>query len=491
MSSTAGKMLAGCGFVRNRLTHMGILNGTKQHIKDAEFLLEVTQKDMHINDSSKKDWSLQIEFASAKSAVVISYEQLADYLVNDFNSLDIDVDFDFRDLLLFALGSSIQRQGWHNEAFVFFQEAIIISRNDFEFDESSNCLRQLLSRTHYAVGLVCLENDNTMEAITNFTEAIVFYKTTNGTLQLTRHAADMFYNLGRALFVRGDFEVALDTFSRALHLHIVIDSESNLEKANITFHIGKINRELGNLDGAVTNYSKSLHLKRTALGPNDVDIAKTLHELGEVCHEQGDTIDAIRLYSEATDIWKNAYLKESSYGIDYSNSLHNLGVVCRQNGDLDEAMKAYQNALQLRKSILGSFHIDVAQTYHNIGILHCENGKYDDAMKAYAKALRVREELLGRNSADFSNTLHNIGVVIRQRGDTDEARQVFMEALWIAKSLDIDPPSIDAMRERCAILFGANILNQVSIIILLFCSIKSAVFLYIHVLVVFRFRTYL
>ena len=90
-------------------------------------------------------------------------------------------------------------------------------------------------------------------------------------------------------------------------------------------------------------------------------------------------------------------------------------------------------------------------------------GAYDEAMKSYAKALRVREELLGTGSADFSNTLHNIGVVIRQKGDSDEARKAFMEALWVAKALDIDAPSADFLRERCAVLFGSNILDKVSI----------------------------
>ena len=462
MMETAGRMLAGCGFVKNRLNYIGIVNGTKQQIKDAELLLEMSRKDAE-NYQDLRDRTQKIDFVAAKSSVVMGFEHVVDHLHEHINSIESDEEH-ILDVssLLHALGCSIQRQGWRNEAFVFFQEALFLSKNIFLSDEASSSLLQLLVRTLFSVGLVSFENNDYVEAIKDLTEAVEYLSLLDDAMNRTRFAADLHHNLGLAYYLKEDYEPAIDTLLNAIKIHGYVNTAPSIEKADIVYHIGKIEQNLGNLDDAIKRYSECLHVKKKLLGYEHVDVARVLHALGDVCQERGDIMEAIRIYTEASHVWKSTYQGDNVAGIDYAHSLHNLGVLYRQKGMLSEAMQAYHNSLQIRKSILGSFHVDVAQLYHNIGIVHCENGAYDEAMKAYAKALRVREELLGTGSADFSNTLHNIGVVIRQKGDTDEARQAFMEALWVAKALDIDAPSADLLRERCAVLFGAKILDKVS-----------------------------
>ena len=463
MSEIAGKLLAACGFVRNRLIYMGIIDGTKQHIKDAESLLEVTHNDF-ICENDIFDDAQKMDFVTAKSSVIIAYEQVADYLFDHFNSMDENDQISTKaGFLFFILGCSIKRQGWRNEAFMIFHDAVTFCRNELLADESSSNVRHVLSRALLAIGLVLLENKDTLEAIKTFTEAIDYNKSANVKWWKTRHAADTFHNLGQAFFVKGDYDHALDSYTKASNIHSDINSAPTVEKANILFSLGKIHQLLGRLDEAYKNLSESLNMKKSLIGNDDVDTAKTLEALGNVCEERGETKNAIQKYSQAIIVWKNAYQSDSIFGLDYAHSLHNLGVLYRKHGALDKAMEAYQSALHIRKMYLGSFHVDVAQTYHNIGIVYCENGKYDDAMRAYARALRVREELLGTSSADFTNTLHNIGMVLRQKGDTDVARKAFMEALWIAKALDIEPPTCNVLRERCEVMFGSHILNFVSI----------------------------
>lgn len=452
-SFMAAKLLANRSFVRNRLDFMGIVNGTKQHILDCESLMEFvfqkeeekleeqehnnrtinianihsrqSQLNVPISAMHSKNHTYYLDPIRAKSSVIIAYEQVQDYILEYLNAEDNE-DFDDDDddtqnldfivqagFVLYSLGYSLQVQGWRNEAFMVYDEAIDtvrhalllvgsnygVSLNDESIDKqaisesTSNIIEdqyydkkieedlcKLLTRIHNSVGLVHTENKATLEAIKSFSEGITYSKTFSDEIL----SGNCLFNLGKSLLDLKDYDSALDALNKALKVRTLIaDGSLTLDRADTIFLIGKVQYEVSkNRDKddyvrrAMKSISEALHIRRYLLGNIHSEVAHTLNTLGDICRENGDS-EAIRIFAEAEGVWKELYNTGSNVdekygsqeiGVQYAYCLHTLGVLYRRfGGNLDESMDCYQAALQLRRRHLGSYHVDVAQTYHNIG----------------------------------------------------------------------------------------------------------------------------
>ncbi|MDR1607301.1 MAG: tetratricopeptide repeat protein [Deltaproteobacteria bacterium] len=152
--------------------------------------------------------------------------------------------------------------------------------------------------------------------------------------------AEVFYNLGYILSVRGKFEEALSYFKKATRV--------NSQYAKAYKQMGLIYQKLGRLDEAQSS------LERAA------DLHLTLKEENEA-EEILNTVLTLRP--------------------DTTNVYNSLGIIYRRQGRLDEALAAYEKALKV--------HAQDENIYFNLSRVHLERGERSQAQEALRKALAI------------------------------------------------------------------------------------------------------
>jgi tetratricopeptide (TPR) repeat protein len=152
--------------------------------------------------------------------------------------------------------------------------------------------------------------------------------------------AEVFYNLGYILSIRGKFEEALSYFKKATRI--------NGQHAKAFKQMGLIYQKLGRVDDA------QHCLERAA------DLHLTLKE-----------------ENEAEEIL-NAVL---TLRPDTTNVYNSLGIIYRRQGRLDEALKAYEKALKV--------HPEDENIYFNVSRVYLESKDKAKAQECLKKALAI------------------------------------------------------------------------------------------------------
>jgi tetratricopeptide (TPR) repeat protein len=152
--------------------------------------------------------------------------------------------------------------------------------------------------------------------------------------------AEVFYNLGYILSIRGKFEEALSYFKKATRI--------NGHHAKAFKQMGLIYQKLGRVDDA------QVCLERAA------DLHLTLKE-----------------ENEAEEIL-NAVL---SLRPDTTNVYNSLGIIYRRQGRLDEALKAYEKALKV--------HPEDENIYFNVSRVYLDQNDKPGARESLRKALAI------------------------------------------------------------------------------------------------------
>jgi tetratricopeptide (TPR) repeat protein len=152
--------------------------------------------------------------------------------------------------------------------------------------------------------------------------------------------AEIFYNLGYILSIRGKFEEALSYFKKATRI--------NGQHTKAYKQMGLIYQKLGRLDDA------QACLVRAA------DLHLTLKE-----------------ENEAEEIL-NAVL---TLRPDTTNVYNSLGIIYRRQGRLEEALNAYEKALKV--------HPDDENIYFNVSRVYLERNEKDKARESLKKAISL------------------------------------------------------------------------------------------------------
>jgi signal transduction histidine kinase len=196
--------------------------------------------------------------------------------------------------------------------------------------------------------------------------------------------------------------------------------------ADVLNNIGVLYYVWGEYDQALEYYSRVLDYRRR-LGDRK-GMAIVYNNLGNIHY-------ATERYEEALEYLHEAHKIYEEVGEDRlaASTLNNVGLAYIKLERLDEALTTLQTALAIEEQ-LGDFS-GVAFSLNTIGMVHQNLGNEDECLDHYRRSLEIRREIGDRQG--IAICLHNIGQVYAQSDDASRALAYLKEALETAESIDV------------------------------------------------------
>jgi protein O-GlcNAc transferase len=169
--------------------------------------------------------------------------------------------------------------------------------------------------------------------------------------------ASNLFNTGKALFGRGQLDLAAKCYREAIRL----------EPANpeTHFHLGNALFVQGKIDEAGDAYREAIRLKP--------DYAEAHLNLANVLRPRGKLDEAIAAYRQAIRLVPG-----------YAKAHSNLGVTLQEQGRLTEAVAEGRHAISLQP--------DLADAHSNLAVALWHQGKLDEAAAAFRRAIAIQPD---------------------------------------------------------------------------------------------------
>lgn len=169
--------------------------------------------------------------------------------------------------------------------------------------------------------------------------------------------AQQFFDAGVAASQAGDFEKAVESFSKV--------AEMAPDRPEILYNLGFAYEGLGDLDEATEHYEKALALRPDYYDP--------LIALAVVHTQRKAWSEAVRAYERAVAIRP-----------EDATVLYNYGAVAMNASDMDRAVGAFENALALEP--------DRAEAHYQLGMIAVSQERNEEALRHLQAYLELDPE---------------------------------------------------------------------------------------------------
>jgi Flp pilus assembly protein TadD len=184
------------------------------------------------------------------------------------------------------------------------------------------------------------------------------------------------YNLGNALYSKGDLDGAIREFREAIRIRQDLWEARN--------NLGAVLLVKGDLAAAIFEYRELVRLAP--------DFADGHTNLGNALYQKGDVAGAIAEYREATRLKPNS-----------ADNHYNLANALEKQGTDESAILEFREAIRLRP--------DRAETHFNLGYALARRGDLDGAIAEYREVLRL--------TPDDANAKENLRMVTSQKAEME------------------------------------------------------------------------
>jgi tetratricopeptide (TPR) repeat protein len=232
------------------------------------------------------------------------------------------------------------------------------------------------------------------------------------------------FNIGRALYFKGEQKQAREYYDRAYKRMMNIEQPRIKDSAQILNNIGLILENQENYDEALEYYQQALKIKEKLYQPGDV--VTSLNNIGNIFSKQKNYTKALEYHQQALNIKKKCY---QSGHVSLAASLNNIGVILKEQGKYDEALDHHQRALEILEKHYSRGHVDIAKNFICIGNIFHQKGKYNETLNYYQHALEMQIKICPLSYADIANNLDNIGTVFSDQKNYNQALVYYQRAL--------------------------------------------------------------
>lgn len=242
----------------------------------------------------------------------------------------------------------------------------------------------------------------------------------------TRDHLMAIYDMAATPLQRGDFGTALSVFHKLLKGLDVACSQFPFLKGTTYHNIGVIQLWQGDFDGALNSFSRAVEERQGHLPPLHPDTTVSMAR-------KGLALFALDRLDEAKSIWQVAL--SSRNDLVHAKIRHNLAVLSYRRNDLSGALKQLIQALQIQRSFLDSpvrregVVLDAALTLSNMGRVYLERCDYDLAAHVYEEALLLQTTVLRKDHSSVLSTLTNVALAHAQNGETQRSINILQGCL--------------------------------------------------------------
>jgi tetratricopeptide (TPR) repeat protein len=252
-------------------------------------------------------------------------------------------------------------------------------------------------------------------------------------------------DLGDALFVTGQFDIALEKYNFILTSdQLSLPKQVGLLWKTSLVHINKGNHDeaLTSLNNAETIYNESLQLYKEgkienqddSMDSNEDELITALGKIkisrAKIYKANGNYQEAMQEIEEGLSILgENGFLKERS------QAYNNLGNILFDQGKYDQSADMHNQGLILREEIADKK--GVAETYNNLANVFYEQGNYEKSASMCEKSLAMMQEIGYRNG--IAGSYNNLATIYQDQGRYQEAYDAYQSGLLIWEQIGDKP----------------------------------------------------
>ena len=329
--------------------------------------------------------------------------------------------------------------------------------------------------------------------------------------------------LGQALFGKGQYRAAADTFKKALALKegdgIILNSIAvslrNAGDVNEAARYGEravqsksddprmgpyhpataiasvnlalVYQDLGKYEDSEQVFKRAVEITERGFGPDALEVANCLDLYAELLTMMKRTDDARDKKTRASairarrdqqartraivDSKQLLTLKEQQLGpnhLEVAEAAGSLGSLYQEDRQYKEAEVLFKRALAIRESVAGKEDLGTAGELQRLALLYAEQNRYPEAEPLSKRALAVLEKEFGQNNPVRTlPILENYANVLRKLGRLGEAQTLETRAQEIrAKDRSVNPlflqnsPNQQAPNQEVPNQLQRPILNQ-------------------------------
>lgn len=270
----------------------------------------------------------------------------------------------------FRLGDALVVAGDQEAALERYQDALNVS---WRMRHRSPVAKAL---TH--IGCIERGRGNLTKAYSHLLQSLRLYDA----VEDTRGAANTCLELGRLLWIRGDFDQALRVYQRAEHLSRSVRDRRGL--GNAVHYIGALHCDQGDLDLASEYLEDALDLRRRI--DDRRGVVRTLGNLGVVRYRRDDNDGALEAWEEA-----NILAIELGDVDAQATMANNIGEVLVSREEYDKARRFLTRAV----SLAGDAEIarTLVDALRNMGLLHVATDSWKEAEEVLTRARDAAKQL--------------------------------------------------------------------------------------------------
>ncbi|MBX3164987.1 MAG: sensor histidine kinase [Bacteroidetes bacterium] len=236
------------------------------------------------------------------------------------------------------------------------------------------------------------------------------------------------WQLGRELYMKGDFDTAIVLEERADEL---------AQKLSYTKGIASANKIAGNIHGVQGNYPQALAHYYAAVTAykkmgNQKGVASTYNNIGLVYERQGNYVEALKMLLISL---KSA--EEAEDKLEMGSSHFNIGNVFFGQEQYDKALMHYQTALKLMEAVGNKRNANAC--YTGIGDVYAEKKNYPEALKYYNLALKIKDEI--NDPIGLAGLYNNMAFIYSEQGNYRESLKQLFSALKLCEEIN-DVPAV-------------------------------------------------
>jgi len=223
-------------------------------------------------------------------------------------------------------------------------------------------------------------------------------------------------NIGLVYFEQGEYEQAINCYTKTLQIRIQDFGETNPEVANCYSNIGVAYSKLENYDAAIEYHKKALEIR---LIKDSVEAAKSYNSIG-VCYSRKKAYnEAIESFKKAKEIYCDKLGKDHPM---LSTMYNNIGNAYLDKGWYDDALKYFKKSLEIKLNESNRDFIAIAYIYNDIGSTYLAKGLCDEAIEYYKKALDLIEKK-AKSASDMDKiiTYNHLSKAYFEKGQYDES----------------------------------------------------------------------
>lgn len=243
--------------------------------------------------------------------------------------------------------------------------------------------------------------------------------------------ADSYSNLGDAYLNRGDYDVALNNFKRALVIHESLNDQKSAARDYNS--IGYAYEKKGNFYEALKILKKAIKIEEDNLDKEALAIG--YNNLGLAYWNQSEFANALEYFFKALKLFEEIGKPDR-----IAKCYNNIGNISVSQGNYQAALKYYFLSLKTAEKLQNK--TDLGYIYNNIGMVYVQEKKIAPAVQFFQKSLRICEEIGDKEG--IATSYLNIGSILQDEGKLEEANGNYFKALEIYESIGDDAGAIYA-----------------------------------------------